>query len=409
MCGASAALTSPSRGAWLKTSPLEVGYAPDRMEISRPGTEQTHAPAPLEAELAASVVTPALVIDLAAARRNLRAVLERTAGPGRWRPHVKTAKVPEVMALFVEEGVRRFKCATLREAEVLGGLLESGGGGDVLLAHHLYGPALERLAEIARAHPAVRFSTLVESVEQVVDVPTEAGIFVDLDLGMHRTGASLSETRPIAVAAGERLRGLHAYDGHRHEADLEERRRLVHAGYDELARTVTELQAAGIEVPEVITAGTPAFPAALEHPGLATLPGTIHRVSPGTVVYHDLRSTAQNPGLPAEFAATVLTRVASLPGEDRFTCDAGSKAIEAASPDMIAAALEHPAARCLGQSEEHTVFRAEGERPARGTLLRLVPGHVCPTVNLAEEAILVEDGKLVARVPVTARGHGPLH
>ena len=158
----------------------------------------------------------------------------------------------------------------------------------------------------------------------------------------------------------------------------------------------------------MITAGTPAFPAALEHPGLATLPGTIHRVSPGTVVYHDLRSTAQNPDLPAEFAATVLTRVASLPGEDRFTCDAGSKAIEAAAPDMIATALEIPGARCLGQSEEHTVFRTEGDRPERGALLRLVPGHVCPTVNLANDAVLVEDGRLVGRAAVTARGHGQL-
>ena len=378
------------------------------MENSTPAPDRLNAPPPLEDGLAQSIVTPALVIDLGAARRNLRAVLERTAGPGRWRPHVKTAKVPEAMALFVDEGIRRFKCATLREAEVLGRLLAGGAGGDVLLAHHLHGPALDRLAEIAQATPGVVFSTLVESVEQVVDVPPEVGIFVDLDLGMHRTGAPLTAARAISAAAGPRLRGLHAYDGHRHEADPAERRRLVHAGYDELPALVRQLSAAGIEVAEVISAGTPAFPAALEHPGLATLPGTVHRVSPGTVVYHDLRSTAQNPDLPAEFAATVLTRVASLPGEDRFTCDAGSKAIEAAAPDMIATALEIPGARCLGQSEEHTVFRTEGDRPERGALLRLVPGHVCPTVNLANDAVLVEDGRLVGRAAVTARGHGQL-
>lgn len=378
------------------------------MENSTPAPDRLHAPPPLEDGLAQSIVTPALVIDLGAARRNLRAVLERTAGPGRWRPHVKTAKVPEAMALFVDEGIRRFKCATLREAEVLGRLLAGGAGGDVLLAHHLHGPALDRLAKIAQATPGVVFSTLVESVEQVVDVPPEVGIFVDLDLGMHRTGAPLTAARAISAAAGPRLRGLHAYDGHRHEADPAERRRLVHAGYDELAALVRQLSAAGIEVAEVISAGTPAFPAALEHPGLATLPGTVHRVSPGTVVYHDLRSTAQNPDLPAEFAATVLTRVASLPGEDRFTCDAGSKAIEAAAPDMIATALEIPGARCLGQSEEHTVFRTEGDKPERGALLRLVPGHVCPTVNLANDAVLVEDGRLVGRAAVTARGHGQL-
>ena len=93
------------------------------MENSTPAPDRLHAPPPLEDGLAQSIVTPALVIDLGAARRNLRAVLERTAGPGRWRPHVKTAKVPAAMALFVDEGIRRFKCATLREAEVLGRLL----------------------------------------------------------------------------------------------------------------------------------------------------------------------------------------------------------------------------------------------------------------------------------------------
>ncbi|MEE2938789.1 MAG: D-TA family PLP-dependent enzyme, partial [Planctomycetota bacterium] len=209
-------------------------------------------------------------------------------------------------------------------------------------------------------------------------------------------------------AAGPRRGGRPAHAAHRHAADPGARRRRDPATPEEPAPLGREHGAAGIEVAEVVTAGTPAFPAAREHPGLATLPETIHRVSPGTVVYHDLRSTAQNPDVPAEFAATVLTRVASLPGEDRFTCDAGSKAIEAAAPDMIAAALEIPSARCLGQSEEHTVFQSVDVRPARGALLRLVPGHVCPTVNLANEALLVEDGRLVGRAEVTARGHGRL-
>ena len=243
------------------------------MENSTPAPDRLNAPPPLEDGLAQSIVTPALVIDLGAARRNLRAVLERTAGPGRWRPHVKTAKVPEAMALFVDEGIRRFKCATLREAEVLGRLLAGGAGGDVLLAHHLHGPALDRLAEIAQATPGVVFSTLVESVEQVVDVPPEVGIFVDLDLGMHRTGAPLTAARAISAAAGPRLRGLHAYDGHRHEADPAERRRLVHAGYDELAALVRELSAAGIEVAEVISAGTPAFPRRSSIPASRPSPG----------------------------------------------------------------------------------------------------------------------------------------
>lgn len=382
----------------------------------RPAAEPMAAPDPpeLDPSVAERALTPALLIDLGAARRNIEAVLRLTAGPARWRPHVKTAKVPEVLALYARAGVRRFKCATTREAHVLAEVLraESTPNGDVLLAHHLHGRGLERLAELSEAWPEVTFSTLVESVEQVAEAPPGVGLFVDLDLGMGRTGIDVDETdeiRAIARAAGDRFRGLHAYDGHRLEEDLGERARLVHASYDRLVELASALREADLGPAEVVTAGTPAFPAALQHVGLATLPGSVHRVSPGTVVYHDLRSVEQLPDLDAEFAVTVLTRVASRPGADRVTCDAGSKAVEGSGPGRIARVVGRPELEVLGQSEEHTVLRApEGSRPERGELLRLVPGHVCPTVNLATHAILLEDGRLVGRAEVTARAHEAL-
>ncbi|MDG1985392.1 MAG: alanine racemase [Planctomycetota bacterium] len=371
-------------------------------------------PTPLDPDLAERILTPALLIDLGAARRNIDAVLSLTAGPARWRPHVKTAKVPEVLALYAQAGIRRFKCATPREAEVLAAVLEaeSTPSGDILLAHHVHGRGLERLSELSARWPAVTFSTLAESVEQVVEIPPEVGVFVDIDLGMARTGIDVQEgdeVRAIARAAGDRFRGLHAYDGHRHEADLEERSRRIHSSYDDLVALSGALRDAGHSPSEVVTAGTPAFPAALKHIGLATLPGSVHRVSPGTVIYHDLRSVEQLPDLKAEFAATVLTRVASLPGANRVTCDAGSKSIEGTGPDRIAEVLDHAHLVARGQSEEHTIFEATGSaRPARGSLLRLIPGHVCPTVNLATHVLLLEDGRLVGRAEVAARGHEAL-
>jgi len=371
-------------------------------------------PAPLEPGLEGRILTPALLVDLGAARRNIEAVLRLTAGPARWRPHVKTAKIPEVLALYARAGIRRFKCATAREADVLAGVLEaeSTPSGDILLAHHLHGRGVDRLSELAARWPGASFSTLAESVDQVAALPPDLGVFVDVDLGMGRTGIDVGsgdEIRAIARAAGGRFRGLHAYDGHRHEADLDERSRLIHASYDELVSLASVLRDADLGPPEVITAGTPAFPAALKHVGLATLPGSVHRVSPGTVVYHDLRSVEQLPDLEAEFAATVLTRVASLPGADRVTCDAGSKSIEGSGPDRIAEVVGHGHLTAIGQSEEHTVLRAEGGgRPERGAMLRLIPGHVCPTVNLATHALLLEDGRLIQRAEVAARGHEAL-
>ncbi|MEM8711569.1 MAG: alanine racemase [Planctomycetota bacterium] len=351
--------------------------------------------------------TPALVIDLATARRNIAATLAEAASTARWRPHVKTAKVPEVMALYLEAGLRRFKCATLREAEEL---MRCGGSAlapeDILVAHHLHGPALEALADVAARFPTCRWSTLVESSEQVERVPNSVDVFIDVDLGMNRTGldvARLDDAVEIARRAGPRFRGLHAYDGHRHEADRVERESLAHAGYRRVLNAASVLEAAGAPAREVITCGTPAYPAGLSFQDWNV--GS-HSISPGTVVYHDLRSQSQLAPREVEFAATVWTRVASLPSDDLFTVDAGSKAIEAASPNMIARIIELPGARALRQSEEHTVFQIDkGERPARGTLLRLVPGHVCPTVNLASRCVLTEEDRFLGEVAVTARGH----
>ncbi|MFT7078189.1 MAG: D-serine deaminase-like pyridoxal phosphate-dependent protein [Planctomycetota bacterium] len=359
------------------------------------------------------LLTPALLIDLRAAQKNIAAAIAVIGSPERWRPHVKTAKVPEVMALYLDAGVHRFKCATLREAEVLAACGSADGGQaptDILVAHHLFGPALARLGAIAEEHPSVRFSTLVESAGQVAAIPQGIGVFADLDLGMNRTGLSVedgAEIESIARSAGAgkngAFRGLHAYDGHMHHADPAVREREAHGCYDRLVKRCEALAAAGHPPAEVITSGTPSYPAALSHSGLKRLP---HRVSPGTVVYHDLRTRQQLPEHEIEFAAIVLARVASLPGQDLFTVDAGSKAIEAASPDLIAKALEWPNAVALRQSEEHTVFQVkDGPRPGRGDLVRLVPGHVCPTVNLASTCVLRDGDELLGVAEVTARGH----
>ncbi len=57
-------------------------------------------------------------------------------------------------------------------------------------------------------------------------------------------------------------------------------------------------------------------------------------------------------------------------------------------------------------SEEHLPLRVTGGAvPKRGDLLVLIPRHVCPTVNLAEQAVFLEGGRIISIVPVTARAH----
>ena len=366
----------------------------------------------LPSELTAHLVSPALVVHLDLVRANVARILERLGGdPGRWRPHVKTTKSPVIWRELTRAGVRHFKCATTREAAHLTAHLEAEGveGGDLLLAYPRMGPELVQLGELADLHPRIRFSIVTEDLEHLASIPPSVSIFLDVNPGMNRTGVPLEERAKItqlARAAGARLRGLHVYDGQRHEADLEERTRLTLATYDEVCGLLDGLGELDLEIREVVTAGTPAFLGASGYEGFARREGLVHRLSPGTVVLHDGRSELETPELGLVPAAVVFTRVVSHPAPGLVTCDAGSKSVAAEAGDPIAWVLGHPGLVAQSPSEEHLPLRVEaGEAPARGTELFLVPRHVCPTVNLAESCLVVDSGEVLGSAEITARAH----
>jgi D-serine deaminase-like pyridoxal phosphate-dependent protein len=272
--------------------------------------------------------------------------------------------------------------------------------------------------DIAARYPGVRISALVENAEQVhAWTGSDVGLFVDVNPGMNRTGiaqddpgALLDLARAIA-AAGLELRGMHYYDGQLGHEEPAEREVAAHRGYDRLMAAIAALSAARVHVPEVVTAGTPAFPCSLSYAPFARAP-FVHRVSPGTVVYTDATSLEQ---LPAEYnylpAAVVVATVVSHPTPDRVTCNAGHKSVSADAGVPTCAVLGWPDLRPLGPSEEHLPLQiAPGSAaPAIGTTLYLVPRHVCPTVNTFDDAMIVVDGHITGVERVTARGHeGPL-
>jgi D-serine deaminase-like pyridoxal phosphate-dependent protein len=358
------------------------------------------------------LLSPALVVYLDHARENIRRVIAHLDGDvSRWRPHVKTAKIPAVYAELIRAGVRAFKGATSREAACVLRVLKQEGvrGGDLLVAYPHVGPALNRISELAGVSPETAVSVLCDDPPAVDTVPPSLGIFVDIDPGMNRTGIPFSrstEILEVARRAGRRFRGVHFYEGHIVDADPEVRRRKAFEGYDRLRSLLDDMAATGIPVEEVVTSGTPTFLDALKYQPLAARPGIRHRVSPGTVIYHDYRTERRIAELDLLPAALVLARVVSRPADDIITCDAGSKSIAADAGHPCAFVLGHPELVPLVPSEEHLPLHVRGGGPpSRGTELMLIPRHVCPTVNLAEQAVLVEAGGIREIAPVSARAH----
>ncbi|MGP0021657.1 MAG: D-TA family PLP-dependent enzyme [Candidatus Sulfotelmatobacter sp.] len=357
-----------------------------------------------------NVLTPALVLYPEIIAANIERTLELLAGNAeRWRAHIKTAKLGYTLRLLVEQGVRNFKCATTLELLVAC----QSGATDVLYAYPAMGANASRAREIAEEFPDVRISVLAESDEQVRQWRgSRVGIFLDINPGMNRTGIEQSRREQVislarAIAdAGLTFRGLHYYDGQYGGVGEDERTRETHRGYACLLEIVNEIERSGINVPEVITSGTPTFPCSLSY-GEFRGRDFVHRVSPGTVIYCDATSLQQ---LPVEYgyraAALVVTRVVSRPHAGMVTCDAGHKAVSADAGVPTCVVVGHPELTPLSPSEEHLPMAvAEGAAgPQIGDVLYLVPRHVCPTVNNFDSALLVRDGEVEAVEKVSARG-----
>lgn len=352
----------------------------------------------------AEVASPALLLFAERIEHNLRLMLEIAGGPERLRPHVKTHKLGPLVARQIELGITKFKCATIAEAE----MCALAGARDVLVAVPLVGPNDARICALARQFSDVRFSTLADDAAAIHALGVTAlgagltlDVYLDLDCGMHRTGvapgaAAIELYRQIASTGGLRAAGLHAYDGHIHEAEAETRRSLCEAAFAPVLALRRELELVGLPVPALIAGGTPTFPfhaAAVDR-----------ECSPGTTVLWDFGYGDKFADLPFLPAAVLLTRVISKPGPDRLCLDLGHKAVAAENPHPRVRFLELPDAVAITHSEEHLVIETpRAAEFAVGDTLHGIPRHVCPSVALYSEATIVHGGAAVECWPIAAR------
>ena len=355
------------------------------------------------------VMSPALVLYPEIIASNIDRTVQLLEGnPDRWRVHIKTSKLSYTLRMLVDRGVRNFKCATT--LELLVGC--QSGATDILVAYPVVGANAHRVREIVAQFPNVRISVLIENQQQLQQwIGSSLGIFLDINPGMNRTGIEPDQAETImrtihhVTEQGLEFRGLHYYDGQYGGFEERERTAAAHAGYDALLALVAKTHAAGMRISEIITAGTPTFPASLTYEKFRGN-DFIHRVSPGTIVYCDATALAQ---LPGEWgyapAALVVTRVVSHPHDGVVTCDAGHKTVSADAGIPTCVVVGHPELTPLSPSEEHLPMQSKTSAgPAIGDALFLLPRHVCPTVNNFDSALIVRKGQIESVEKVSARG-----
>ena len=353
---------------------------------------------------AGEVASPALLLYPERNRENIRRMIRIAGGTTRMRPHIKTHKLAELVRMQIEEGITKFKCATIAEAEMAAG----AGAKDVLIAYPLVGPNAERLLELTRKFSATKFSCVADEAAAIRSLsktfsksPTPLEVLLDVDCGQHRTGIepgakAMELYRLIASSPGLKPGGLHVYDGHIHEPDLAKRIAMCEAAFAPVKVFCDELRAAGLVVPRVVAGGTPTFPIHARNESF--------ECSPGTCVLWDFGYAEKFSDMDFLIAALVLTRVVSKPGVNRLCLDLGHKAIAAENPPPRVKFLDIPEALAISHSEEHLVIETtRADEFAVGDCLYGVPRHICPTVALHSEAVVIRDGRVSGRWRVTAR------
>lgn len=352
-----------------------------------------------------SVDTPALVIYPDRVERNIALLRTFVADARQLRPHVKTNKCPQVVRLMLEAGITKFKCATIAEAEMLG----MEGAPDVILAYQPAGPKARRFCELQRKFPDTLFSCLIDNQKSLAELSALAAeyhlklrVLVDLNVGMNRTGiAPGKEALQLYTNAlrmqGIEMVGLHAYDGHLRDADLNVRRQKCDTAFAQVVVLREQIIQATGKVPVVVAGGTPTFPIHAKRNDV--------EASPGTFIFWDKGYQQTLAEQPFEWAALVVTRVISKPDEKTICLDLGHKAIASENQIenrvyLLNAADLHP----IGHSEEHMVFRVESNHSYDvGDVLYGVPYHICPTVALYEEAAVCRDHHIVENWPIASR------
>jgi D-serine deaminase-like pyridoxal phosphate-dependent protein len=340
--------------------------------------------------------SPALVIFPERVKQNIRTAIKMVGDVNRLRPHVKTHKSPDVTRLMIDAGITKFKCATIAEAEMLG----QCGAKDVVLAYQPLGPKLKRLIELIKKYPGTFYSCLTdtkaaatEQSETFLSAGLHVPVYIDLNIGMNRTGIAPGEAaidlyKYASALKGIKVNGLHAYDGHLRNPDIEERTNECNEGFAPVEKMKEELEKSGYTVPNVIAGGSPSFPIHAKRKDV--------ECSPGTFIYWDKGYTDLCPEQSFLTAAVLVTRIISLPSATRITTDLGHKSV-AAENEITRRVyfLNAENVKPVGQSEEHLVLEVPANHSYKvGDIFYGIPYHVCPTIALYERAYTIENGNV---------------
>ena len=347
------------------------------------------------------LITPALILDLPAARRNIEKMANRLKTmPAKLRPHIKVHKSPELARMQMDAGAIGISTATVWEAIVM----VRSGLDSIFIVNTIAGR--EKLAALAAIARDANVMVAVDDANNAADVAAAAraanskvGVLIEVDTGMDRAGVDTPEqavelASKVAGMEGVELLGVTGYEGHcslTPERDLRAQRQRV--AMDLLIDSAEQIKSAGLPCSIVSAGGTGTWDWTAITPGVTEIQAGSYVVMDN---FHGPMAT------DFEHAVTVLTTAISRP-PDRVIVDAGNKSLGAPALSTIRG---HNLA-VLRVDEEHGIFIADASYPLHvGDVVELVPGYAPGTVNWYDAYHVVDSDRVVDIWPVIPRGPG---
>ncbi|MGO1243847.1 MAG: D-TA family PLP-dependent enzyme [Sphingobacterium sp.] len=348
--------------------------------------------------------SPALLVYPERITYNIRLLKKMVSeDTNRLRPHVKTNKMIEVCKMMMDAGIEQFKCSTIAEAE----MLALSNAKDVMMAYQPVGPKIERWMKLVQAYPNTHFSCLLDNVDSIRELGFIAqnrkmnlSVYVDIDLGMGRTGSSVDQIERLLQCIKEQkhlvLEGVHGYDGHISNSDPEVREKESGVAYVLLKAAFDYLQPRCPYPLKMVIGGSPSFTSHAKRKDVTC--------SPGTFIFWDWGYRSRIPEQAFEYAAVLLMRVISVLDGRHVCVDLGYKAVASDPPLQRVLFLNADDATTVFQSEEHLVLSVgDSKRYPIGAVLYAIPTHICPTVALYDRTYVIQEHQSIATWQVIGR------
>lgn len=353
--------------------------------------------------------TPALVVDLDVYERNLDKMADMIKASGKiFRPHAKMHKSPEVALEQIKRGATGVCCQKVSEAETM----VEGGVKDVLITNEVIAPA--KLKRVAKLSKTAKIGVCVDHIDGVmalnqacVDEGTTVRTLIEIDVGGHRCGvtspeATVALAKAINEASNLTFGGLQAYHGKvQHCRTPSERQKTVESAANIVKQNKDALLTEGINCDIVTGGGTGSFMHDKDNDAWDELQCGSYAFMDADYGKNQFNENEFGTGF--EHSLFIHTMVMSVNQPGMVICDAGLKAVASDSGNPVIHGYEKLTYRMT--SDEHGNIDLDDKTSFNlGDVVKLIPGHCDPNVNLYDWYVGIRNGTVEKVWPVSARG-----